>query len=452
MTEKGTNMSASVVDATIKRAREAIQSRPDDATLHGMIADLFEKLGRFGEAVPHLKFLVSERGADDEMLCARYISALFRSGAVGEAERAVNAALERLPASCVLLHSKALVLLLLAEFEKSLDTYKAIRTLDSDDRYAAGMSGFIKLLLSDMREGFEDYAERPHNDMLPYYFDAVPEWDGEALSGKRVVLWSEQGIGDVVMFLGLLPWIGSQAREVAVVVTEKLAPLVRRSFPGVKVISEEGVSGIASMSFDVHVPLGDLVEKAIDSFEPAGQPEYLKADGTTVARLQAKYRGVAAGHGRRRLVGISWHTTNPDMGFTRNVGLDQLWPLFSIEEVQFVSLQYGDHSDAIAQINQRCPELLYVDDSVDAFGDLDTLAAQIKAMDEVITIDNSTVHLAGALGVPTTLLLPACPDWRWGLKRDDCRWYRSVKYERQATVLRWKQAIKNIRASLEAHG
>jgi hypothetical protein len=189
----------------------------------------------------------------------------------------------------------------------------------------------------------------------------------------------------------------------------------------------------------------------VSAYEPAAHPPYLKADAERARTLRFRYAEPAAERGRKRLVGLSWHTTNPDMGFTRNVDLSELAPLFSLPGVQFVSLQYGDHADAIAEVNRRFRDVLFADPAVDAFGDLDGLAAQICAMDEVITIDNSTVHLSGALGVPTTLLLPTCPDWRWGLQRSDCRWYRNVACVRQEAVLNWKPVIKRVRAKLEEH-
>jgi ADP-heptose:LPS heptosyltransferase len=85
---------------------------------------------------------------------------------------------------------------------------------------------------------------------------------------------------------------------------------------------------------------------------------------------------------------------------------------------------------------------------VDQFSDLDRFAAQVAAMDLVITIDNSTAHLAGALGVPVWVLLPFAPDWRWLLGREDCPWYPTMWLCRQTELGNWKPVVERVRRRL----
>ena len=75
-------------------------------------------------------------------------------------------------------------------------------------------------------------------------------------------------------------------------------------------------------------------------------------------------------------------------------------------------------------------------------------AAQIAAMDLVITIDNSTAHLAGALGIPVWVLLPFAPDWRWLLDREDCPWYPAMRLFRQPEPGDWQSVVERVRNSL----
>jgi ADP-heptose:LPS heptosyltransferase len=89
-----------------------------------------------------------------------------------------------------------------------------------------------------------------------------------------------------------------------------------------------------------------------------------------------------------------------------------------------------------------------VDRTVDQFADIDLFAAQVAAMDLVITIDNSAAHLAGALGVPTWLLLPYAPDWRWMLDRDDSPWYPTMRLFRQATPGDWQGVVQSVQRAL----
>ena len=90
-----------------------------------------------------------------------------------------------------------------------------------------------------------------------------------------------------------------------------------------------------------------------------------------------------------------------------------------------------------------------VDRTVDQFTDIDRFAAQIAAMDLVITIDNSTAHLAGALtGVPTWVLLPFAPDWRWMLDRDDSPWYPTMRLFRQTSPGDWQGVMRSVQSAL----
>lgn len=434
-------------EETLRRARKALKANPCDETLHNLVAPLYEQLGRFDEAVPHLAFLVGQSHYADESLYARYVYALQRSMAAAKALGVLDEALKKLPASGLLLRQKAMTFLMMGRFEDARQVYALLHARNPADDHAAGMAGTLRLLTSDMQDGFDDYARRPLDKALAGVFGGVPRWSGEPLAGKKLALWSEQGVGDVVMFLGLLPWIAQQNAQLCLVVTAKLAPLVSRSLPGVEIVSENGLPGIGSRC-DVHMPIGDLLQHAIAAFTPADHPPYLLADEEKATRLRESYLAVAGRHGRTRLVGLSWHTTNPEVGFTRNITLDELQPVLSVPGVQFVSLQYGDHAEEIGECNRRVRDAIHVDAAIDAFSDLDGLAAQMVAMDEIITIDNATVHLAGALGVPTTLLLSTMPDWRWGLSAPDCRWYGNVRLERQEALFKWKPVVKRLRAHL----
>jgi hypothetical protein len=142
----------------------------------------------------------------------------------------------------------------------------------------------------------------------------------------------------------------------------------------------------------------------------------------------------------RKIVGIAWHTKNKRSGRQRSVDLSLFKRLFSREDIRLVSLQYGNHGDL------QVPVL--VDPSVDQLSDMDTFAAQVAAMDLVITIDNSTAHLAGALGVPVWVLLPFVPEWRWFRTREDSPWYPSARLFRQPKPGDWHAVVERIQGVL----
>ncbi len=128
-------------------------------------------------------------------------------------------------------------------------------------------------------------------------------------------------------------------------------------------------------------------------------------------------------------------------GQSRSIDLSLLAPLFAGSALNGSACNTETH-DALEQ--ETAGTGIVVDRSVDQFVSIDRFAAQIAAMDLVITIDNSTAHLAGALGIPTWVLLPFAPDWRWQLDRDDSPWYPAMRLFRQATG--WRLASRGTRA------
>jgi ADP-heptose:LPS heptosyltransferase len=121
--------------------------------------------------------------------------------------------------------------------------------------------------------------------------------------------------------------------------------------------------------------------------------------------------------------------------------------LFARSDIRWVSLQYGDHNELENQAAAAGAPLL-VDRSVDQFSDVDLFAAQIAAMDMVVTVDNSTAHLAGALGVPALVLLPFVSDWRWLQAREDSPWYPTLRLFRQPKVGDWQSVMQRVKSAL----
>jgi hypothetical protein len=183
-----------------------------------------------------------------------------------------------------------------------------------------------------------------------------------------------------------------------------------------------------------------LFRRTRSDFAATATP-YLFADSSVRDQLLTHY---ADG---RRLIGLAWYTNNVKTGGFRSIDLSLPAPLFHLNIVRWISLQYGDHDLLESQIKVvNAP--VFVDRAVDQLADMDLFAAQIAAMDLVITIDNSTAHLAGALGVPVWVLLPFAPDWRWLLEREDSPWYPTMRLFRQPIPGDRSSVVKTVRSAL----
>ncbi|NNF76393.1 MAG: hypothetical protein HKN05_00050 [Rhizobiales bacterium] len=262
-------------------------------------------------------------------------------------------------------------------------------------------------------------------------------------------VWALEGVGDFLMMARLLPELENRTDRLIVECDERLIPLLRRSLA-----SAELVPLRSQVDGDTLPPLGDLQSTdrgVIRHLSPDLHPVELDTgplqhDQARAAGLRKKYQKRFPG---QLLVGLSWYTTSAAQGRARSVLPADLEPLFAQPQCQFIDLQYRDPAQAMEHYEPAAGHL-FRDDEVDSRDNLDGLAAQMAALDLVITVDNSTAQLAGALGVPGWVLLHQLPDWRWGLRGDASEWYPSLRLFRQAAQGDWQGVIEQVCAELQA--
>ncbi len=282
-----------------------------------------------------------------------------------------------------------------------------------------------------------------------------PPWTGQPLEGGRLLVWGEQGVGDELMFATLLPLLTqsstketqSSTRAVSGIVLEcdaRLARLFARSLPGVEVVPRGAAPDPRLFAPDIaaQIPSGSLPRLLLRGEEDfRGLRPILAADP---ARTPVVRRS-----GRRPLVGIAWHTTNPKWGRLRNLPLADLARALHAAGAEMVVLQYGDWAEEVADLAEDGIAIA-LPPGLDRKDDLEGLAAQIAATDLVVTIDNATAHLAGALGHPVWVLLSHAPDWRWLHGRDGSPWYPSVRLFRQPAAGDWRTPLGAVADRLRA--
>jgi Flp pilus assembly protein TadD len=268
-------------------------------------------------------------------------------------------------------------------------------------------------------------------------------WRGEDVSGKTVLLSFEQGLGEQIMFASMVPEIGRMAKHVVVECEARLVALFRRSFPGVEVVpwSADWHPRVRASDIDFHAALGDpglWLRSSFESF-PAHRG-YLLADTAQAADLRKRYSAMANG---RRIAGLVWHSAAVPFGPQKSIPPAALAPLLAREDIFWINLQHGP-----ARVEVGAP--LWTDPSIDPGGDFDPLAAQIAALDIVVSASTATAHVAGAIGKQTLLLLPKVlgRHWYWFPERDSNPWYPAVKTVVQDRDGVWGEAIARTAAAL----
>ena len=299
------------------------------------------------------------------------------------------------------------------------------------------------LLAGELKEGWREYAWRWQWEhfTIPKRNFPHKEWRNEELTNASVIVWGEQGIGDEIMFASLLPDLADEAATVTVECEPRLLPIFKRSFPNIEFIVKETSpsSTLVNLPADYQTAIGSLGQRYRASIEMFPKHDgYLKADENQTKQFKQKYRALFPG---KRLIGISWKSGNAELGAARTASLDLWQTIFEQAGNVFINLQYGDVGIELKNFTQRTGFEIYHDESSDPLKDMDAFAAQLAALDHVISIDNSTVHLAGALGLPTWTLLPAVPDWRWMLESNGTPWYPAMQLFRQQTPGTWQDVI-----------
>jgi ADP-heptose:LPS heptosyltransferase len=148
------------------------------------------------------------------------------------------------------------------------------------------------------------------------------------------------------------------------------------------------------------------------------------------------------------IVGISWRGGTGAARRARSIPLSELSEILSQPRVGWVSLQYGEHAQELEAVRDALGVEIFHDRAIDPLQDLDAFAAQTAAMDLVISVDNSTVHMAGALNIPVWVMLPKVPDWRWRLGQAYSPWYPSARLFRQSVAGEWKPVACEVAEAL----
>ncbi|MBI3043301.1 MAG: tetratricopeptide repeat protein [Betaproteobacteria bacterium] len=325
------------------------------------------------------------------------------------------------------------------------------RALALDPQYAQAHwdLSFALLGSGQLPEGWQEYEwrwRRRGADSRRYEFAA---WDGDASKPRRLLLWAEQGVGDEILYAGMLPDLVSSPLSIALEVDPRLGPLFHRSFPGVSVIPRRDPAAASLADYDCQAPLGSLGRWLRRSFDDFPRHRgYLTPDPS---RAQA-YRKRLLGDQAVRLVGISWKSANREFGTLKSHSLHDWLGMLRVPRVRFVDLQYGETASEREEVERMAGTRIEHLPDVDLYHDLEGLAALCAACDLVITVSNVTAHVAGALGRPAWVLVPRINGrhWYWFSGRRDSPWYPSMRIFTQQTPGSWREVLDEVAHELAA--
>ena len=337
------------------------------------------------------------------------------------------------------------------EFQPAVRAYHQAIKIDPSYAEAHNNLGLVLLLTGDFELGWRECEWRWKCPEFPSRTPNFPQpvWKGQDICDKTILVWGEQGIGDRIMFVSLLPRLQEQAHRVLVETQQRLVPLFRRSFPEISFlgIQDPPNSKLLEESIDYQLPIGSLGQWFLPDEESFPRhTNYLTPCVNKVKEFRDKYQQLELG---KLLIGISWKSANKDIGKLKSTFLTQWKDLLSQKDCLFINLQYGDVEGEINDFMAQTGISIYQDKDIDSLKDLDGFAAQVSALDLIISTSNTTVHMAGALGKPVWTLLSYVPDWRWQLDRSDTLWYSSMVLYRQPVLDDWASVFQQVQLDLQ---
>lgn len=438
------------MEQAIKCYRRTLELAPNHVGALNNIATLLQNKGEAGEAIIHLQKLVQ--------LQPKSAMAFYNLGRGLEALGELELALKAYDHSVVLrpdftqgLNNAGTILQRLRRLPEAIERFD--RAIAIDPGYANARFNRAVLLLTQgrFREGWEGYEARFEVKELrrlvaPRPF-RQPRWQGEPLAGETILVWGEQGIGDEIMQASMVPDLQAMGAHAVLECDPRLIGLYRRSFPGAEVVGRadppEGPTNDPTIAYQC--PMGSLGRWLRDDLArfPAHRG-YLKADPVRVEAAWARYAELGDG----LKIGIAWRTGSHDPR-GRNLTLEQLEPVLQRQNVQFVTLQYGDVGNEIHELAERSLVRVYRDPTIDPTRDLEGVAAQVAALDMVISTTNAVAHMAGALGTPSLTFVPFAPDWCWLQSGGRTPWYPTMRLVRQTTAGDWTTAIEGVANALD---
>jgi Tfp pilus assembly protein PilF len=422
-------------------ANRVLKAAPEHPHVLHMAGIAAYRRGRVDEAIARME--KSVKLAPNVALYPRNMCEIYRgAGRLDDALRAGQRAVELSPEDSRAYFNLALIHYERLELEEAIAVSDQALALDAEFPEAHFEKAEALLLAGRLAEGWESYEWRfklkQAEGMLPT--TGKPQWNGEKLEAGKLLIVADQGFGDCIQFARLIPWVAARAPAPILACSHDLVPILRQIPGPARIVTSWDHAG----EYECYIPLSGVPRLAgITAENIPDRGPYLAAKPEQIAFWREKLDRLAA-PGKRRIALVWAGRPTHKNDRKRTLKLAQFAPLFAIPGITLITVQKGEQIAQAGGYYGAAP-LLNLGPEIDDF--TDTMAI-LKNVERLVTIDTSVAHIAGAIGVPTALVLPYAPDWRWLLNRDDTPWYSSVKLYRQERPYDWSGVMERVAKDL----
>lgn len=435
--------------------RRAIKLDPTRPMAYNNLGVELNALERHDEAIAAFKKAVEIQPINPKAI-NNYGDSLTKLGRFEEGLALLDKSISQEPDYVDAHSNRGMALWGLARFDEAIQSFRRALTYKIDHASVRKNLGLVQLLMQEWGSAWEEYEWRWTADNI-FQRSKKTRWCGEDVAGKTMLVWSEQGLGDEILHMSMAEDLLKRGCQVVWECDWRLVPLLQRTHPQMRVVPRKGIEAPRpeTMTDDIVVQspsasLGRFLRNDISKF-PKNRPSYLKIDRAKAAIVRPSL-GMKP---EEKLVGISWVSKNKTIGANKTIELDQWAEILKTPGIRFVDLQYGDTEAERAAFTEKHGVPLKHFRQLDLTKDIDSLASLIGACDLVITVSNTTAHVAAAVGTPTWVLLPAKLGkfWYWGYEGERTVWYDSPRIIRQShtDVHDWGPTLRETAARLRAH-
>jgi hypothetical protein len=334
----------------------------------------------------------------------------------------------------------------LKRIDEAISCFDKAISLEPQYAEASHNKSLILLLKGEFKKGWELYKWRwrIRASSTERFHTKIPHWDGiNSDNSLNVFLWAEQGIGDEIFYFGILKNFFKIDSRVIISSDKRLHGIFKRSMPKVEFIDRKKIdTEFIESTIDFQAPMGDLgyfysVNKIFDANQHKPFLHVNNFSSVGVEKRNHVFKG-------KILCGLSWKSANKDIGLSKSLNLIELAPLLLIDNVEFVSLQYGSTKDEIEYIQKIIGKKIHIMDELDIYNDIDGLLSLISDCDFVVTTSNITAHLTGSIGKKGMVLLPFSKGkiWYWHSGEGQSTWYPSLQLASQTQMNDWTYPIQ----------
>ena len=423
---------------------KAIKINPENYITYYNRGLMFDKLNDFESALNDYNFVIKKNPIFEPALFNKY-KILTKQNLFNEALNSINYLIELDPKNTTYLLERAFIYLSFNKLAYALSDYdqvQLINPISKDASEAMAKKSYIQLSLNLFEHGWKLYENRwSDRDKLN---TSKKELRDFSITKKIIFIWAEQGLGDQILFSSLLNDVLNTENNFIISLDPRLINIYARSFSwasNIKFISKE--DSLAENEYDFHIPIGSLgkfFRNSIQDFDKH-PVAYLKDDDKKTNLLKKKIWVK-----NYKICGIAWKSMGNNLSSEKSLELDQLIPIFSIPNIIFVNLQYGEIKEEIKKIFDEFKIKIQTIDEIDNFKNIDGLTSLINSCDFIVTSSNVTAHIAGALNKKTFLLIPfgIGKIWYWGQSGDQVIWYPSIEIFRKTSSDSWKDSVENL--------